>query len=141
MSDTASFPHPSLVGDAAPFWEAAREGRLVVQACTECGAFRHPPRPACARCRGSAWEWRAVSGRGELWSFTTIHPPTLPAFADRVPYTAIVVRLEEGPFLVSTLVGDAAAAARIGSPVEVVFERVDDTLTLPLFRFATAPDR
>jgi hypothetical protein len=93
-------------------------------------------------------EWRTVSGRGELWSFTTVHRPTLPAYDECVPYVAIVVRLEEGPFLVSTLVeagGDAAAAAReglvAGAPVEVVFERVDDDLTLPLFRLADPPSR
>ncbi|HEY3830756.1 MAG TPA: OB-fold domain-containing protein [Acidimicrobiia bacterium] len=143
-----AFPHPALTGDAAPFWLAASEGRLAIQACGECGTLRHPPRPVCAHCGATAVEWRTVSGRGELWSFTVVHRPTLPAFDERVPYVAIVVRLEEGPFLVSTLVGfdgDAAAAARedlaAGAPVEVVFERIADELTLPLFRLVAPPSR
>jgi uncharacterized OB-fold protein len=147
MSSVADFPHPVLVGEGAPFWLAAREGRLDIQACVSCGTLRHPPRPVCAHCGSNAVEWRTVSGRGEVWSCTTIHPPTLPAFADRVPYVALVVRLGEGPFLVSTLAesDDAAAAARrddlVGAAVEVVFERIDDNLTLPLFRLAEPPSR
>src|SRR3954468_3315097 len=141
MTDTSAFPHPSLTGDAAPFWLAARDGRLDIQACSACGVFRHPPRPVCAQCGSTECEWRTVSGRGEVWSYTTIHPPTLPAFADRVPYVALVVRLDEGPFLVSTLARASAEAPPIGAPVEVEFERVDDELTLPLFRLSDAATR
>ena len=66
--------------------------------------------PASARsdvrayCGAVESEWIAASGRGEVWSFTIIHAPTLPAFADQVPYGAVVVRLDEGVFLVSNVV-------------------------------------
>ena len=138
----SEFPRPALTGDAAPFWTAAREGRLDIQACTECGTLRHPPRPVCAHCGADSLQWRTVSGRGELWSFTVIHRPTLPAFDERVPYVALVVRLEEGPFLVSTLAGDEVSAeTSVGMPVEVVFEPIDDELTVPMFRPAAPPTR
>ncbi len=136
------FPRPALTGEAAPFWEAAREGRLDIEACAACGTLRHPPRPVCARCGSTASEWRTVSGHGEVWSYTTVHRPTLPAFDAVVPYVAVVVRLEEGPFLVSRLSSsDAAAAASVvvGAPVEMVPEPVDGELTVPLFRLSEPP--
>ncbi len=145
MTDVSSadvpFPRPALVGDGAPFWVAARERRLAIQACAACGTFRHPPRPVCAQCGATESEWRDVSGRGEIWSCTVVHRPTLPAFDAKVPYVAIVVRLEEGPFLVSRLADDVSAETPIdvGAPVEVVFDRIDDDLTVPLFRPATDP--
>ena len=77
-----------------------------------------------------------MSGRGEVWSFTTIHRPTLPAFEERVPYVALVVRLEEGPFLVSTLAEPDGATVHVGAPVELVLEHIDDELTVPTFRLA-----
>ena len=139
--DPPPFPRPAISGDAAPFWEAAREGRLAVQACAACGALRHPPRPACAQCGSPVSEWRTASGRGEVWSFTVVHRPTLPAFEDRVPYVALVVRLEEGPFVVSRLADDVSAETSVGMPVEVAFDRIDDQLTVPLFRPAAPPTR
>jgi uncharacterized OB-fold protein len=86
---------------AGEHWAWLRAGELRVQRCADCGAFRHPPRPRCAICRSDALEWVLVDGRGEVWSHTTIHAPTLPAFADRVPYQAVVVRLDVGVFLVT----------------------------------------
>lgn len=67
-------------------------------------------------------------------TYTEIHPPVLPAFADDVPYVGVVVQLDEGPLLVSRLVEGGDAEVRVDLPVEVTFHRVDDELTLPLFR-------
>lgn len=74
-----------------------------------------------------------------MWSYTIVHPPVLTAFAERVPYNAIVVRLEEGPFLVSNLVDCANEQVAVGLPVEAVFTVVDDLLTLPQFRVVREP--
>jgi len=77
-----------------------------------------------------------------VWSFTVIHPPTLPAFADRTPYNAVVVRLDEGVFLVSNLIECPIAELAVGVRVELALTRVvagsdtDDDLVLPLFRRA-----
>jgi len=75
-----------------------------------------------------------VSGAGEVWSFTVVHPPTLPAFADRTPYGAVVVRLDEGVFLVSNLVDCPVVDLEVGARVELEITVVDDDLVLPLFR-------
>jgi uncharacterized OB-fold protein len=75
-----------------------------------------------------------VRGTGTVASFTICYPPVLPAFAERVPYNAVVVQLDEGPFLVSNLVDIDNDAIAVGLPVEVTFVDLDDELTLPQFR-------
>jgi hypothetical protein len=134
-------PDPANADDAR-FWDALRAGELRIQRCAACGAFRHPPRPQCARCGASGSDWPVVAGTGEVWSYTIVHPPTLPAFADRVPYGAVVVRLDEGVFLVSNLVDCPVDEIEVGQRVELVLTRVaadpeaGGDFVLPLFRRA-----
>jgi uncharacterized OB-fold protein len=126
-------PDPQTVDDAH-FWRALLDGALQLQRCASCASFRHPPGPVCAHCGTTASEWVAAAGTGEVWSFTVIHPPTLPAFANRTPYAAVVVRLDEGVFLVSTLVDCPVEEIEVGTRVEVAVTTVDGDLALPFFR-------
>ena len=80
-----------------------------------------------------------VRGTGTVASFTICYPPVLPAFADRVPYNAVVVQLDEGPFMVSNLVDIENEASRSASRVEVTFVDLDDEMTLPQFRWSRWP--
>ena len=128
------FPRPAPVPEDAPFWEWCRRHELRLQRCADCGVFRHPPRPRCPACRSVAVTWDAVRGTGTVASYTICHPPVLPAFADRAPYNAVVVELDEGPFLVSNLVGVANEDLVVGTRVAVTFVDLDETLTLPQFR-------
>lgn len=136
---SGALPRPSGRGAAAPFWAALRDGSFVLQRCGACGSFRHPPRPVCARCGSDAQQWAAAAGTGEVWSFTVVHPPTLPAFAERVPYGSVVVRLDEGVFLVSQLVDCPVEELAVGQRVELAPVPVDGELTLPRFRRAPGP--
>jgi uncharacterized OB-fold protein len=130
-----SYPHPAPVAaEEIRFWEFVAAGELRLQRCAACGAFRHPPRPVCAACQSCASEWIKASGRGEVWASTVIHPPTLPAFASRTPYAAVVVRLDEGVFFVSNIVDVAVDDISPGMPVEVAITEVEPGLRLPLFR-------
>jgi len=133
----AEHPRPDPANpDDARFWSALGDGELLLQQCEDCGAFRHPPRPACAVCGATASRWARAAGRGEVWSYTVIHRPTLPAFADRTPYGAVVVRLDEGVFMVSNLVDCPVDELAVGTRVEFALTRVADDLVLPLFRQA-----
>ncbi|MFJ7177994.1 Zn-ribbon domain-containing OB-fold protein [Streptomyces massasporeus] len=117
--------------DGAPFWEYAARGELRVQACTACGELRFPPRPCCPHCQSFDSEWRAVSGRGRVWSYVVAHPPLLPDYAAQAPYNVVVVELDEAPRI--RLVGNLVAGAgkplgsfppqsvRIGARVRAVF--------------------
>ena len=125
---------------AAPFWAGTARGELLVQACAACGAWRMPPRPMCPRCRSVELRWDTTSGRATIWSFIVAHPPLLPAYAELAPYNAIVVALDEDPTIrfVGNLLARAEGAINevdpatieIGTPVRVVFQRIED-VSLP----------
>ena len=134
--DAAAIPLPVPNRDNEGFWDACRRHELRVQRCTRCGKLRHHPRPTCPGCCSPEYEWAAVSGRGVVYSFTIVHPPTLPAFQGQTPYNVAVVQLEEGPFMVTNLVGCAAGQIRIGMTVVVEFDDISPTISLPKFRAA-----
>jgi uncharacterized OB-fold protein len=123
-------PLPEITELTQGFWDHTRAGRLAVQACTHCGDVHFPASPVCPKCLSEAQEWRPVCGRGRLESWVEYHRAYWPGFAGELPYRVCLVRLEEGPLMVSNLVGEAA---EIGDEVRVVFEKVTDAVTLPKF--------
>jgi uncharacterized protein len=124
---------PGMTDLTRPYWAAAREGRLVVQQCADCGKIWHPPLPACPHCHGAALGWREVAGTGTIYTYTVVTHPTHVAFADKVPYVVAIVELSEGPRLVTGIVGCDASEVRAGLPVQVRFTPVNDEITLPYF--------
>jgi uncharacterized OB-fold protein len=134
MSPTIPPPRPVLEGTTAAFYDFCRRGELRFQRCSTCGAWRHPPRVLCAVCGSPRWTWEPSSARGQVFTWTVVHQALHPAFAEAVPYAVIVVETEEGVRLASGLRGAPPEALRLGLPVVVDFEPVDDELTLPVFR-------
>jgi uncharacterized protein len=122
--------------DTHPFWEGTARGELLVQHCGECGRSRMPPRPMCPHCNSTKQEWKAMSGRGTVWSFVVPHPPLLPAYEKFAPYNVITVALDDDPSIrfVGNLIAlpDAAINSvdpktiRIGDAVRVIFQQVED---------------
>ncbi len=133
-ASAAAKPIPQITAEMAPFFAAARDGRLVVQRCSDCALLRFPARELCSGCLSTASTWVEVSGRGEVFSFNVMHQVYHPAFAAEVPYAVVVVRLAEGVKLTSALVDCPPGEIRIGMPVTVVFERVSADVALPKFR-------
>jgi uncharacterized OB-fold protein len=132
---TVAHPRPEpAAADEARFWSFVAAGELRLQRCAECGTYRHPPRSICPACGSTAVDWVTASGRGEVWARTVIHPPTLPAFASRTPYAAVVVRLDEGVFLVTNVVDRGPDDVTVGMRVEVTITAVEPDLHLPLVR-------
>lgn len=123
-------PRPSL--QSQPFWDGARRRQLVFQRCGECQAPTHTPALVCSRCGAGSLSWEASSGRGVVYSWTTVWRPQTPAFT--VPYTPIIVDVEEGWQMLSNLIGCEHDAAQVGLRVQVEFHRLDDDITLPYFR-------
>ena len=134
MSTPSARPIPEVSPALAPYFAAARAGRLVVQRCTGCGALRFPPRELCSACLATEAAWQEVSGRGEIFSYYVMHQIYHPGFAAEVPYAVVVVELEEGARLVSNMLECPPAELRIGMPVEVAFDDVTPEVTLPKFR-------
>lgn len=118
----------------APYWRGAKEHRLVLPRCGDCGRYHFYPRSLCPRCGSSRLAWAAASGSGEVYSYTVVHRAPSESFKKEVPYVVAIVALAEGPHLMTRLAGIEPASVKIGLRVEVAFEDVDDEISLPLFR-------
>jgi len=129
---SSGIPLPRPTAVSAPHWEGCREGRLRVQRCRDCGAHVFVPQPVCTGCFGDGLEWVESSGRGTLYSYTMIHRPQRPVF--EVPYTVVIVELEEGWTMLSNLIECDPEEIRVGMPLEVSFRRMSEEITLPFFR-------
>ena len=125
-------PRPALTQDNAFWFEGARQHRLLIQRCKECGTLRHPPRPMCAECRSYEWDVVDASGRGTVYSFVVNHYPQVPAFD--YPLAVGLIELEEGTRLVANVIGVEPGAIRVGMAVEVEWVDHDPDLSLPAFR-------
>src|SRR5262245_6942407 len=127
-------PQPLADAITLPFWQAAAEHRLVVQRCTRCERMRLPPAPLCPVCRGTDADWKQVSGRGEVYTYTIVHRPI--AAGQPLPTIIAVIALEGagGVRLMSNLVGVKPEQVAIGMPVELVWEDMSTELAIPRFR-------
>lgn len=131
-------PVPAVTTETRPYWDAARDGKLLLQRCATCRQVRFYPRALCPACWSDDVQWVEASGRGRVHSFTVIHRPPAPAFAARVPYVVALIDLEEGPRMMANVVGDDARQVAIGDRVRVTFERRAGDVAVPQFVRATA---
>jgi uncharacterized OB-fold protein len=129
---TYTKPLPQITPLNRAFWEHARAHQLALQTCDACGDMHFPESPVCPKCLSASQSWRTVSGRGTLESWVEFHRAYWDGFVGELPYSACLVKLAEGPVIVSNLVG-SAEGARLGAPLHVVFEDVTDEITLPKF--------
>ena len=130
-------PLPEITELTAPFWQAAKEGRLVMQQCRSCSKYVWCPRPACTECGRDELDWRELSGRGTVYSFTIIRQiagRVARAFENDIPYVIAWVDLEEGPRYYTNIVECPVDDVEIGMEVEVVFDPANDDISLPKFR-------
>lgn len=123
-------------GDSAEYFAAAAEGRLVFQKCNDCGAVQFPPRHHCTTCWEADLAWVDASGKGKVETFTIVRRAPLPIFRDKVPYVVASVIVEEGPRMITNIVGDGALDVQIGDAVSVSFEPSTEGETLPVFQRA-----
>lgn len=130
----AGKPVPSLTPENAPFYQGLREHAMRLQRCVQCSAFRYPPSDRCSHCLSNASTWHHMSGLATVYSWTVLHHVYHPAFASDVPYNIAVVQLEEGPRLITNIIGCQNADIYIGMPVEVEYVDVSDEITLAKFR-------
>lgn len=132
-----SLPEPTP--QTAWFWDATRRGELYVQECTACGGRHFPPRPFCPACGGREVTALKCSGRATLWSYVINH--MVPRDGDG-PYAVAVVRLDEGPLMMTNIVDcpQTPEALLLDMALEVVFEPVSETITLPKFRPVATSD-
>jgi len=126
-------PLPTITPETRHFWEGTRAGELRLQRCAGCGDAYFPPRPFCPSCGSADVDVFQASGRATLYSYVIHHRPA-PGFEP--PYSIAVVQLEEGPRMMTNIVQVAQTpeALRLDMPLEVLFERINEDISLPLFR-------
>jgi uncharacterized protein len=123
--------------ESEPFFDAAREQRLVIQKCSACNEHQHYPRKVCIHCGSSELEWVEAAGNGTVHTYTVIHQQGMPGWRDEVPYVAAIIDLDEGVRMTTTVVECSPDQMSIGMPVTVTF--VDEgqepgRYVLPRFR-------
>ena len=103
-------------------------GKILVRACADCGTIEHPPEDVCHACQGTSFVDRELAGKGHVYSHTVIHHPVHPALKDAVPYTVILVSLDDAPDvrITGNLIDAESADLRIGLRVRAVWEEVPD---------------
>jgi uncharacterized protein len=120
--------------EARPFWANLKAHKLTAQRCKSCNKFfSFPPQASCPHCLSAQYEWVALSGKGQVYSFVTYHRAWHPAYQERVPYNVSLIDLQEGPRLVSNVIGCGHDEVKIGMPVEIVYDDREE-YTLPQFR-------
>jgi uncharacterized protein len=125
-------PLPKPTETSRPFWEAAKQHRLQLQQCGGCKAFIYYPRDRCPHCLSDQLEWRPVSGKGKVYSYTTVRRASTRSFADK-PYVLAIVELDEGVRM-TTNIEAPPESVKIGMPVTVFFDDVTPERTLVKFK-------
>jgi len=105
MTAPASLPMPPSEAQSQPFWDAVSNRQLVFQHCAACGNAWLPARSECPQCLSEEPVWLQSSGRARLVSWVVYHRAFNAAFAERLPYTVAIVELEEGPRMITNIVG------------------------------------
>jgi uncharacterized OB-fold protein len=138
MSETKTYdkPLPTLDDGNRPFWTAARAGKLTLQHCNACQKPRYPINHICPHCLSDKFEWKAVSGRGTVYSSIVFHQIYNQAFAGDVPYNVALIQLEEGPRMISNVVGIPPSEVKVGDKVQAVFDPVTPEISIPRFKRA-----
>lgn len=136
MSLPNSYNKPLPVPDEAskPFFDGAKQHKLMIQKCSNCGVAIWPVKPRCDNCFSPDLQWIASSGKATLYSFTLMHQLYHPGFEAELPYNISIVELEEGLRMTTNIVGCDNSALKIGMPLEIIFEDITDELSLPKFR-------
>ena len=132
-------PAPSPQPESDFYWEKCKEGELWLRHCRACDSAYFYPRDICPECFSKDTDWVQSSGKGIVHTFAIVHRGPTPPFRDRAPYVPAIVELEEGTRMPTNLVEVEAdpSVIKVGMAVEVVFEEISDTISLPKFRPAS----
>lgn len=140
---TANSPLPNAGGqyvdrhfseEAEPYWNGLRNEELLVQRCKACDRAFFPPRLVCPYCSSTNIDWFAASGGGEVYTYTILEWPPRGEWSDKTPYNNALIHLDEGAYLFSRVVDCPNEEIHIGMDVEIGFDHVTETVTLPVFR-------
>ncbi len=139
-ASAATRPEPPESVVSKPFWDATREGRLLVQWCVDCDRAVFYPRVVCPQCLGERLEWREASGLARVYAVTVEYRPQDPRLASRAPYAVALVDLDEGARMMTNIVDCKPEAVVVGMRVAVTWEELSDGRRLPVFAPTSGAD-
>jgi uncharacterized protein len=134
MANGIRFDLPTPDDTTRPFWDGAREGKLLIKRCDACHRAHFYPRPFCPYCWSDQVEWEEASGRATLYTWSIVHVNDLPPFAEHVPYVAAIVDLDEGPRMMTNVVECPSENLQAGMSLRVAFREQADGVAVPIFR-------
>ena len=134
MSQLPAKPVPEPTSETQPYWDGCKNHELRIQKCAACGHFQFYPRIYCTKCMSDQVEWVTASGRGKILSYTAVYRPVTKAFAEDVPYVVALITLDEGPQMMSNVVGCPPEKVKIGMSVEVTFEDWTEDISVAKFK-------
>ena len=130
--DSLPTPAPRVTPETERFWEATEDEKLLLRRCADCGEAHHYPRSHCPFCFSEEVEWQEASGDGEVYTYTVTHQNSVP-YDEATPYVLAYVELEEGPRMMTNVVGVEHEDVYVGQEVTVVFDETEEGYSLPRF--------
>ncbi|RJP72462.1 MAG: Zn-ribbon domain-containing OB-fold protein [Candidatus Abyssobacteria bacterium SURF_17] len=127
-------PVPEVKDYTRPYWDGCKAHKLLLPKCRPCNKPFFFPGKFCPTCLSEDIEWTPASGKGTIHTFSVVDRPPSGAFAGDVPYVVAIIDLAEGPRMMSNVIGISPDEVRVGMPVEVVFEDINDDIAIPKFR-------
>lgn len=125
-------PRPTV--ETEPYWQGCRNHELLIQQCLNCHNIQFYPRIMCTQCTSREVGWIKATGQGEVLSYTIVHRAISKAYQSEAPYVVALIKLEEGPTMMSNIIGCDLNAIEIGMKVQVVFEDWSASMTIPQFK-------
>ena len=125
---------PQPTAETVDYWQGCAVGELRIQQCRDCSHIQFYPRSICAECMGAELESIVSQGTGVLISYTVVRRAVSKAYEHEVPYIVALIKLVEGPVLMSNVVDCELEEVAIGVDVEVIFEKWTDQITIPKFK-------
>lgn len=116
-------PVPKPEADTEEFWKGCNNQELRFQKCGECGYVRWPPSYLCPECHSTETSWIISNGKGEIYTYCIFNMAFQESFKEEVPYVTAVIELEEGPHLLSNVIGCDPSDVEIGMPVKVTWKK------------------
>jgi uncharacterized OB-fold protein len=135
-------PQP-ITPEAKPYWDGLKQGKLMIPKCGDCGVPFFYPRVVCPNCSSRSIGWIQASGQGKLHAFGIAHQSFNKAYKVPPPFVLAMIELDEGPRMLSNLINvhPDPKTVKCDMPVEIVFQKLTDDVTIPLFQPARAADR
>lgn len=131
MSINKILPKPTH--ESEPYWRGCHNHELLIQQCNNCGVFQFYPRSICTSCMSENVEWVQSSGKGKVVTYTIVYRAPNKAFEADLPYVIALIKLDEGPTMMSNIVHCEPKKVKIGMEVKVFFEDWSEEITIAKF--------